>query len=274
MSGSPLTRWRLIESPPFDGYRNMALDEALLEACAAGGSGFPVLRLYSFSPACVSLGAFQPWRGAVNPAFCRDRGIDLVRRPTGGRAVLHHRELTYAVVGRIGEDPFGDGVREIYRAISAALLTAFDSLGVRASVTGDAPSDGSFREGAVCFTEPSRHEISAGPYKIAGSAQVRRRGAFLQHGSLPLEMDPDLLAGAMESAARRDGAEPRPDVRGLSQILERRISIPELVAAIRGGFAESLRASFAAGNPAEEERRRAEWLRAHRYLTTAWTRRR
>lgn len=266
-----MSSWRLIRSGSADGSRNMAVDEALLESCASGAPGFPCIRLYAFSPPCLSLGAHQPWRRSVDLGLCRSRGIEVVRRPTGGKAVLHDREVTYAVVARIGEAPFGTGVRGIYRSVSAALAAAYARLGVTASDGSGERSPGPLAGDPSCFAEPTGHEMAVGPWKVAGSAQVRRRGAFLQHGSLPLEMDADLLAAVTRGAGRERDARPAPDVRGLSRILGRRVEPEELERSILEAVAAELDARLDPGAPTPSEAARAEWLRAHKYLTAAWT---
>lgn len=262
--------WRLIRDGGADGHRNMALDEALLDSCREGGAGFPTLRLYSFQPSCLSLGAFQPWRTSVDLAFCREHGIEVVRRPTGGQAVLHHAEVTYAVVARLGEPPFGTGVRSSYDAISRALLAGIAALGIAARRGAGGPRP-ALPGAAMCFARATEHEIAAGSWKVAGSAQVRRRGAFLQHGSLPLEMNPRMLAGA--TGALRAGEAP-PDLRGLAQVAGRRLGPEDLAGAILRGFGESLGVKLMTGRPTDAEALRAEWLRGHKYLTARWTFRR
>jgi len=194
-----------------------------------------------------------------------------VRRPTGGRAVLHDDEVTYAVVARSGRPPFDGGVLDAYQVIAGALLAAFARLGITAALAGSERSGGVPRSGAVCFTEPSRHEIAAGPFKVAGSAQARRRGAFLQHGSIPISADASVLARATGTA--RGGAA-LPVVRGIAQILNRPIASHDLSDALRHGFEGVLGVRLVRDSLTPAEREHAEWLRAHRYLTTAWTFRR
>ena len=269
--------WRLIEEPPTDGYRNMAVDESLLESCAGGGPGFPCLRLYAFSPPCLSLGFSQDHADAVDLAYCRRRGIDVVRRPTGGRAVLHDDEITYAVVARHGVPPFAGTVLDTYTVIARALIASFARVGVETAITSGATSSGSPREGAICFAEPSRHEIAAGAYKVAGSAQARRRGAFLQHGSIPITLDVVTLAGAagaLPGAPRGLRGEDLREMKGLAQISERPLAFSDLRVALREGFRQALGILLEPRSLAAAERERAEWLRAHRYLTAAWTLRR
>jgi lipoate-protein ligase A len=266
--------WRLIEDLPSDGFRNMALDEALLEACAGGAGGYPVLRLYSFSPSCLSLGFSQEHEGSADLAFCRGRGIDVVRRPTGGRAVLHDQEMTYAVVARRGRPPFEGSLLEVYRAVSRGLIAGFARLGIDASIAEGSRSTGSPRSGAICFAEPSRHEIVASGIKIAGSSQARRRGAFLQHGSIPIRLDPDLLERATGTSPIEGGGSPRAASLGLEPLLGRAPAAREISRALREGFETAFGIDLRDGGAAPEERERAEWLRAHRYLTAAWTLRR
>jgi len=254
----------------------MGLDEALLDACAASPEGFPVLRLYGFKPACLSLGFSQEYARAVDAVYCRSQGIEVVRRPTGGRAVLHDTEITYSVIARRDRGPFDGSLREVYGAVSKALLAAFARLGLAAAISTDAASNASPRGGAVCFAEPSRHELAAGGRKIAGSSQMRRRHAFLQHGSIPISVDVARLAGAtgIPPGPPRDGAPDLTRIAGLDSLIGRPLSPDEVRSALRSGFEEAFGARVAPGRASAGERERAEWLLAHRYLTAAWTLRR
>jgi len=202
----------------------MALDEALLEAVRAGQSP-PTLRFYGWSPACLSLGAFQPVQ-AVDAAACRELGIDLVRRPTGGGAVLHDQEVTYSVV--LPPAVAGRRPRETYLRISLALLRGLDRLGVRA---GFAPA-GSHRKsaGPSCFARASDFEVLVDGRKVVGSAQVWRSGSLLQHGAVLLEADRALWARLMGQSDAADG------LVGLRELAPG--IVPErVVAALAAGFA-------------------------------------
>ena len=180
--------------PRRPGARNMAVDEALLRCMAEGGD--PVLRLYGFAPPCLSLGRFQPLADLGAEGRRRRDGVDVVRRPTGGRAVLHDDEVTYAVVlGRRHLQPFTK--RAAYRASAAILLLLLPALGVRGAVRsgdaggpGEAPAVASAVAPAVpdpdCYRTTAEYEITAGARKLIGSAQTTTRGAALQHGSIPL----------------------------------------------------------------------------------------
>ncbi|NDJ61547.1 MAG: lipoate--protein ligase family protein [Chloroflexi bacterium] len=205
-----MRQWRLIYDHPTTGAGNMARDEAILRAVAAGNAP-PTLRLYAWEPPCLSLGYGQRVRD-VDQARLRDFGWDLVRRPTGGRALLHTDELTYSLALPLDHPVAAGSVVESYQRISAALLAALNRLGAqpRADRTEDAQPARTV--GPVCFETPAHYEITLGGRKLIGSAQLRRRslGGLLQHGTLPLTGDlgricavlayPDEVA---RSAARR-----------------------------------------------------------------------
>jgi lipoate-protein ligase A len=179
--------WRLILDPiPGRGAWNMAADEAILEACGRGDS-LPTLRLYAWEPPCISLGFAQPFRD-VDTVRLQMRGWELVRRPTGGRAVLHTDELTYSVIAR-AEDPRVAGtVLESYNHLALALVEALRLISLPVEVKEHtAPSESNANP--VCFEMPSTYEITVGGKKLVGSAQARRKEGVLQHGSLPLTGD-------------------------------------------------------------------------------------
>ncbi len=180
----PLEQWRLLITPSAPGAWNMAVDEALLEAVGAGQS-LPCLRLYAWQPLCLSIGYAQPSRD-VDLKRLSDLGWDSVRRPTGGRAILHTDELTYAVIAPLSEPRLAGSVLESYQRLAIALLAALHLMGIPASthplkISGDSPENG-----PVCFEVPSNYEIVVGGKKLVGSAQARRKQGVLQHGTLPL----------------------------------------------------------------------------------------
>src|SRR5256714_4150073 len=173
--------WRLLLDSPAAGAWNMAVDEVLLEGVVAGTAP-PTLRFYGWTPPCLSLGYFQPF-DAVNLDGCRALGVDVVRRPTGGRAILHDRELTYSVVlpaSTLGHD---GGVLPSYRRLSLALQDGLRRLGVPATLAPESAGR-SAAHGAVCFDRPSAPEILLHGRKLVGSAQMRRGGGPLQPGSI------------------------------------------------------------------------------------------
>lgn len=203
MTGAPATpnlTWRYLVSPPADGAWNMAWDQALM--ARARRTGEAVLRIYGWSSPTLSLGRNQTAKGAYNLEAAAARGVTFVRRPTGGRALLHHREVTYSVTAPEAFDPT---LRGAYARVNQLLLTALRSLGVDAQLSG--PKARSLPPGlAPCFDQPSPGEIVVGGRKLVGSAQWRHDGALLQHGSILLADDQSIIAALLH--ARRVAATP------------------------------------------------------------------
>jgi len=184
----PATCWRLIMHPPAAGAWNMAVDEAILNASIQGLVP-PTLRLYAWTLTCLSLGYAQPIRD-IDFKNLNKFGWHYVRRATGGRAILHTDELTYAVIGSSNDPRLAGGVLESYRRLSKALLLALRALGVQADAQDSTSrSDQNDATAPVCFEEPSNYEITVNRKKLVGSAQARRKGAVLQHGTIPLTGD-------------------------------------------------------------------------------------
>ena len=164
----------------------MAVDEAILEQAGRGASP-PTLRLYAWQPACLSLGYAQPYAD-VDESRLAAHSWDVVRRPTGGRAILHTDELTYSVTTAPNEPIMEGTVLESYNRIASALLAACHSLGLPVNMEQHIPP-AEATKGAVCFEVPSAYEIVLDGKKLIGSAQARKREGILQHGSLPLHGD-------------------------------------------------------------------------------------
>ncbi len=230
--------WRYLDSGRACGADNMAEDERLLVE-AARGDVPPVLRFYGWAPPAVSLGRFQEAGTAVDADACARHGIDIVRRITGGRAVLHDRELTYSIISPQGTEPFPNDVLGTYKIIAAGLLAGLRSLGVQAEmVSRPARPAKKARAEAACFASPSWYEITARGRKIVGSAQRRVSGAFLQHGSILIDYNPRL-----EAAVIRGGGSPNA-VTSIRQELGRDIVVDEVKRALLDGFREALGISF------------------------------
>ena len=174
-----MTRLQVHVDGAMTGEANMARDAELLEQHRAGDD--PVLRIYRWDPPAVTIGYNQDL-ASFDRAAVVAAGYGLVRRPTGGRAILHAEELTYAVVGTSPGPLFGASLHETYMRINEALLEFLRGLGIDADI-----SEGESREemrGLVCFKSAGRHEVSVAGRKIIGSAQRRRGDVFLQHGSI------------------------------------------------------------------------------------------
>ncbi len=181
----------------------MAADEAILEATTRGEVP-PTLRLYAWDPPCLSLGYAQ-CAADVDPARLARLGWHLVRRPTGGRAILHTDELTYSISGNQDEPRLAGGVLDSYRRLSFALLDALLRLGVNAAADPQ-PSQplNTSPKGPVCFEVPSNYEITVLGKKLVGSAQARRHEGVLQHGSLPLTGDLTRITRVLNYPAETD----------------------------------------------------------------------
>ncbi len=267
----PRTQWRLLRHAPASGTRNMAVDDAILEL-ARKGEAPPTLRLYDWAPGTLTLGLGQPLAD-VDSRRLAVHGWGMVRRPTGGRAILHIDELTYSVIGPNDEPRLAGGVLESYRRISGALMHSLKVLGLRVEQqTNHLP--GIADVGPVCFEVPSDYEITLGGKKLIGSAQARRKGGVLQHGSLPLYGDIARITEALVYANEAERAESAARVRQRAATaqdgLGRAPSYAEAAAAFIAGFAEALNIELVEGElSAEEEAAAAEW-EAQRYASAAW----
>ncbi len=258
--------WRLILDPPRDGATNMAVDEALLEETAAGRS-LPTLRLYAWEPPTLSLGFAQP-AADINREALQRLGWGLVRRPTGGRAILHTDELTYSVTAPENHPLMQGGVLASYRRLSLGLLTGLRLLGV--DVRADSGGRSRAARNPVCFEIPSQYEISSGWRKLIGSAQARRLGGVLQHGALPLRGD---LSRILQVLANPDTTPERIHRRAatLGELLGRAVSWQETADAVARGFSETFRIEFRRQGLSEQEKARAEELARGKFGTEDWT---
>jgi lipoate-protein ligase A len=200
--------WRLLLDPiPGRGAWNMGTDEAILDACSRGES-LPTLRLYAWDPACLSIGYAQPIED-VDVNHLKIRGWELVRRPTGGKAVLHIDELTYSVIARIDEPRVAGTVLESYNRLAQALVEALRLINLQVEVKEHIHNN-ERNNNPVCFEMPSTYEIMVGGKKLIGSAQTRRKDGVLQHGSLPLRGDLTRILDVLEfpdETSRRLAAE-------------------------------------------------------------------
>ncbi|HEX9579883.1 MAG TPA: lipoate--protein ligase family protein [Gemmatimonadales bacterium] len=180
----------LLHSSPLSGTANMSLDEALLRDVERRGDGTAYLRLYRWDPPCLSFGRNEPALTRYDRDLIERLGLDVVRRPTGGRAVWHEHELTYAVAAPISA--FGC-LQDSYRDIHRRLAMALQRLGARAELAPRATRTAGLSAGA-CFAQPMGGEVVIGGRKVIGSAQVRQGNAFLQHGSILLDGSQDMVA--------------------------------------------------------------------------------
>ncbi len=264
--------WRLLLSPPANGAWNMAVDEAILQAVARDEAP-PTLRLYAWSPPCLSLGYSQSWDD-IDLAQVRTYGWDVVRRPTGGRAILHTDELTYAIIAPTHHPLMHGGVLPSYRRIAHGLLAALHILGVEAQMEGErSPSR---QAPPVCFEVPSSYEITVNGRKLLGSAQARSAGAALQHGTLPLWGDIARVAEGLHFSDQESRTQAQETLRHrattISACLGREITWQEAANAFRQGFEQALGIVFAMGVLTESEYALAATLRDKKYTSAEWTR--
>ena len=190
------SKWYFINSGPCSPSYNMALDEALLDLHSAGEIP-PVIRFYEWNPATLSIGYFQSAEKDVNIQAIKEQNLGFVRRPTGGRAVLHESELTYSIIVSEQYPNMPATVTEAYRVLSEGLLIGFQNLGLNAYFsipdTEEKLADLKKPKSAVCFDAPSWYELVVEGKKVAGSAQTRQKGVILQHGAILLDLDEDKL---------------------------------------------------------------------------------
>jgi lipoate-protein ligase A len=253
--------WRLLESPAGTGARNMATDIALAESVRAGGA--PVLRFYRWWPPCLSLGRNQPAKGRYDEAEAERRGIEFVRRPTGGRAVYHHREITYSVI--VGDRRLG-GPRRTYEAIHKALLAGLRLLGAPTEMAAD-PGQPIRPSTVPCFNELDGGAIVAGKRKLLGSAQLREGGVLLQHGSLLLAGDQSPTVDLLK-VRRKGSASERPAA--LDELLTFLPTWVELVDGLASGFERLFGIQLLQSLPTPEERARVVH-HSRRFSGPAWT---
>jgi len=264
--------WRLLITPPARGAWNMAVDEAILETVGRGDS-LPTLRLYAWEPACLSLGYAQPLAD-IDISRLRARGWELVRRPTGGRAILHTDEITYSVIAPLNEPRVAGTVLESYRRLAGALVEALHLLGLSTEIqehTGTCTKT----PNPVCFEVPSTSEITIGGKKLVGSAQARRKEGILQHGSLPLTGDLRRILQALifpdEEARARAASHLLERATTVETFLGRLVSWDEAAQAFTTAFQMALNLDLKPDVLAPEEEARARELSATKYANPEGT---
>ena len=269
----PPATWRLILSDPAAGATNMATDEAIVRAVSASLVP-PTLRLYAWDPPCLSLGRAQAGDELDRAACARD-GVHVVRRPTGGRAILHTDELTYSVVAPLDDPRLSGGIISSYRRLSRALLDALQRVGINAEsrATGHESRKiphTSRDANPVCFEVPSHYELTAADgRKLVGSAQMRTSDAVLQHGTIPLVGDIARICHYLKDP-------PAPDrVRARAATLESALGWPvawkQVAKAMVAGFTSVLNLTLDEAGLTPKEQDWRDQIRADKYGSDAWT---
>ncbi len=243
----------------------MAVDDALLEMMNLQ-NGLPILRCYAWSPPCFSLGYAQD-AAIVDYERLRRLGWDVVRRPTGGQAILHTDELTYAIIGTQDVPLLQGSVLESYQKIADVLLTMLEKIGVSAESLPSAGMPSS--KGPVCFEVPSHYEITCQGKKILGSAQARRKRGVLQHGALPLFGDITRITQVIrfENESAREAAAKKVLARAttVEQVLGRLVAWKEAAEAMVAAFQEKLGIEFIESTLSNEESELAQKMEEERY---------
>ncbi|MCR8928368.1 lipoate--protein ligase family protein [Priestia megaterium] len=270
-------KWRFIDSNNRSPYYNMALDEALLEWHSKGEIP-PTIRFYGWNPPTLSIGYFQKAEKEINFDKVKELGLGFVRRPTGGRGVLHDEELTYSVIVSEEYPNMPKTVTEAYRVISEGLLEGFRSLGLEAyfAIPRSEEEKNSLKNprSSVCFDAPSWYELVVEGRKIAGSAQTRQKGVILQHGSILLEIDEDKLFSVFnypnDRVKERMQRAFRSKAVAINAIAGRKISIEEAKEAFYKGFASALDIDLEPYTLSKEEEAYVEELARTKYGSDEW----
>jgi lipoate-protein ligase A len=244
-------RWRLLRYEKGTAVMNMALDEAIAEAVSFRVAG-PTIRFYGWEPSAVSVGRFQELEEVVDLEQCRKLGVDVVRRSTGGGAVFHDsgKEITYSII--CPEDMMPKDINEAYREIGGYLVNALKLLGIEA------------------VFEPI-NDVLVGGKKISGSAQSRRQGIFVQHGTLLYDLDRTRMFSVLrvpQDKLQAQGLE-RPAERVTSVREQRKVPWDLVVAAMANAFI--MNKQWYAGDLTTDEMARAELIARHRYANDEWT---
>ena len=271
----PKTTWRLIKHPPSRGTWNMAVDEAILEGVYNGKSQ-PTLRLYAWQPACLSLGYSQPF-SEVDADALSNEGWDVVRRPTGGRAILHTNEITYSVIAPDTDPRVAGSVLDSYLRLSEALLEALRLLGLSPEANEKTPKKAKGVFNPVCFEVPSNYEITVNGKKLIGSAQARRQGGILQHGALPLYGDLTRIITALKFKDEPARARAKERLLAHATTVENELGTSpdwqQAAKACQQAFQTILNLDLVPGELTSVEKNRANELLEQKYGHTSWTRR-
>ena len=264
--------WRLLDSGFLNGQMNMAVDEAVMLAVSEGKAP-PTIRFYGWEPFCLSIGYAQSMQEEVDLDACREAGFDYVRRPTGGRAILHGDELTYSLLVSREEPRVTGGIVESYRRLSIGLVEGLRLLGADA-LQANAQRKKIAEKSAACFDAPSHYEITVGGKKLVGSAQMRRKGMVLQHGSLPLYGDITRVMDYLIMPSEERRAYLRDDLRRrattLEAVLGQAVPFDEVVTALAGGVSRSLNLDLVPGELTLYEQELADSLYRDKYSTDEW----
>ena len=270
-------KWRVVDTGFADAATNMAIDEAMMLAHAAGDAP-PTLRFYGWQPAAVSIGYFQQAAKDIDLSACAAAGVSVVRRLTGGRAVLHDMELTYSIVVKDAEPSIPSAVIASYGHFSKGLLAGLRMLGINAEMSLSRHAYGRNRGNqvfsAACFDTPSNYEVTYDGRKLVGSAQVRKHGVILQHGSVLLSFSAQKATALLKisSAETRAALEKKLEMRVVSaeEILKRDVTYEEVAAAVTTALGPALGVELRNQGLTAGEEAIASKLASEKYKQDSW----
>jgi lipoate-protein ligase A len=259
-----MKEWDLIiENTPLDSSWNMAVDEYLFQSLTEEPQ--TIVRFYAWKNPTVSLGYSQKILEVADVEFCKKNGIDIVRRMTGGKLVLHHKEVTYSLASSDTEI-FTATLVDSYRFISEALMKGLEKMGLTPSLASPAPQE-YVRGNLPCFSYPSRNEVEVSGKKIIGSAQKRGGSKFIQHGSIPLEEDDELLT----SITFLEGAGEEVRMISLTEALGSAINFNRAVDVFVQGIGEYFGVRLKRRTLGENENESVRQLQKDKYENPSWT---
>lgn len=271
------TKWYYINSGPCSPSYNMALDEALLDWHSEGLIP-PVVRFYEWNPATLSIGYFQSVEKEIDMEAVERLGLGFVRRPTGGRGVLHEHELTYSVIVSESYPDMPATVTEAYRVISEGILLGFQNLGLEAYFsipnTVEKKQDLKKPRTAVCFDTPSWYELVVEGKKVAGSAQTRQKGVILQHGAILLDLDEEKLIQTFKFSSdelrKRVKNSLSQKAVAINKLIQKPVTVDECKVAFKKGFEDALQIDLVEFTLTEEQENYVKDLENRRYANDEW----
>ncbi|WCK53335.1 biotin/lipoate A/B protein ligase family protein [Aneurinibacillus sp. Ricciae_BoGa-3] len=270
-----MEKWRFIDTGSSSPAMNMAIDEAMLLIHSQGKTK-PSVRFYTWNPATLSIGYFQKAATEINLDKVKEYGLGFVRRATGGRAVLHDKELTYSLIVCESHPAMPSTVTDAYRVISVGLLEGFKAIGLDAMLADPHTDKEKFAvpSSSACFDAPSDYELIVEGKKVAGSAQTRQKGVILQHGSILLDMDANMLFDVInlpnEKVKERLKKNFLDKAVAINDVRSQPLSVEEAKKAFRLGFSKGLGVELVDDELTEEERELAEQLCQEKYGSDAW----
>lgn len=253
---------RFIDTGANDAFTNMAIDEAILHYCKV-----PVLRVYAWNPAAVSIGCNQDIEREINLENCKTNGIDIVRRITGGKAVFHDKELTYSFISPESLNLLPKEINESYKEIAKALILSLKKINIGAEIKKTPERIAT----PICFNSSNWYELLVNNKKISGSAQRRMNEKILQHGSILIDFDYNknlLLFNLITTIDNIQNLQKR--ITSIKNESNKIIKYNELGSALKDGFKKNFGFEMVDDSLSEEEKILAEKLRKEKYLTDEW----